>query len=85
MMVIVMGTAIYFGSSLMELIVLFCLCLFVLCVELINSGIEAAIDRIGPEHHDLSKVAKDYGSAAVMVALLIAGIAWMTILYRNLG
>ncbi len=46
--------------------------LLVLIVELLNTGIEAAIDRIGPEWHDLSKRAKDMGSAAVLLALLLA-------------
>jgi len=50
--------------------------LLVLIVELLNSGIEAVVDRIGPEWHDLSKRAKDMGSAAVMLALLLALGAW---------
>ena len=49
-------------------------------VELINSAIEAAIDRIGPEHHELSKTAKDYGSAAVLVTLILAAAIWLVIL-----
>jgi diacylglycerol kinase (ATP) len=51
----------------------------VLVVELLNSSVEAAIDRISFDHHDLSKRAKDFGSAAVMLALLIAGLLWATI------
>jgi diacylglycerol kinase (ATP) len=54
----------------------------VLIVELLNSSIEAAIDRISFEHHGLSKRAKDYGSAAVMLALLICAMVWITLLYR---
>jgi diacylglycerol kinase (ATP) len=50
--------------------------LLVLIVELLNSGIEAVVDRIGPEWHDLSKRAKDMGSAAVLLALLLAVGAW---------
>ncbi|MCG8433372.1 MAG: diacylglycerol kinase [Gammaproteobacteria bacterium] len=84
MSVVVLGTAAYVHASLLELIALFCLCLFVLTVELINSGIEAVIDRIGTEHHDMSKVAKDYGSAAVMMALMITGIAWATVILGNI-
>jgi diacylglycerol kinase (ATP) len=45
-------------------------------VELLNTGIEAAIDRIGLERHDLSKRAKDMGSAAVFLSLLLAGGIW---------
>jgi diacylglycerol kinase (ATP) len=51
----------------------------VLVVELLNSSVEAAIDRISFDHHDLSKRAKDFGSAAVMLALLIAALLWITI------
>lgn len=52
----------------------------VVIVELINSAIEAVVDRIGPEHHELSGRAKDIGSAAVFVALLLVGITWGAIL-----
>ena len=57
----------------------------VLIVELLNSSIEAAIDRISFEHHGLSKRAKDYGSAAVMLALLTCATVWTTLLYRLLA
>lgn len=50
---------------------------FVLVVELLNTGIEAAIDRIGPEIHPLSKKAKDCGSAAVLIAIAMAALAWV--------
>lgn len=54
--------------------------LLVLIVELLNSGIEAAIDRIGPEHHPLSGLAKDVASAAVSLSLLLAVVVWSCIL-----
>jgi diacylglycerol kinase (ATP) len=54
--------------------------LLVLIVELLNSSIEAAIDRIGFDTHRLSKRAKDIGSAAVLVALLACGATWAVIL-----
>ena len=57
----------------------------VLIVELLNSSIEAAIDRISFEQHGLSKRAKDYGSAAVMLALLICAMVWITLIYRLLA
>jgi len=53
--------------------------IMVLVVELLNSSVEAAIDRISFDHHDLSKRAKDFGSAAVMLALLVAAVLWVTI------
>jgi len=52
----------------------------VLLVELLNSAVEAAIDRIGFEHHELSGRAKDIGSAAVMLSLTLAGFTWALIL-----
>jgi diacylglycerol kinase (ATP) len=52
-----------------------------LIIELLNSSIEAAIDRISFEHHGLSKRAKDFGSAAVMLALLLCLITWVYITY----
>jgi diacylglycerol kinase (ATP) len=48
----------------------------ILLVELLNSAIEAAVDRIGFEHHELSGRAKDIGSAAVMLSLAWAAITW---------
>ena len=58
--------------------------LMVLAIELLNSSVEAAIDRISFEHHDLSKRAKDFGSAAVMLALLIAFIIWAAVIFQLL-
>lgn len=55
--------------------------LLVLIVELLNSAIEAAIDRIGLESHPLSKRAKDIGSAAVFVALLNVLLIWGSVLF----
>lgn len=48
----------------------------VLIVELLNSAIENVVDRIGTEHHELSGRAKDIGSAAVMLSLMMAGLTW---------
>ena len=55
--------------------------LLVLIVELINSAIEAAIDRISLDHHQLSKRAKDLGSAAVLIALINVLITWTLVLF----
>jgi len=54
--------------------------LWVLVVELLNSGIEAAVDRISLENHPLSKRAKDFGSAAVMLSIVFAGAVWLLVL-----
>ena len=54
-------------------------------VELLNTGIEAAIDRIGPEWHPLSKRAKDMGSAAVLLTVLMAATVWILALVQRLS
>jgi diacylglycerol kinase (ATP) len=54
----------------------------VLVVELINSAIEATVDRIGLERHELSGLAKDIGSAAVLMSLLLLAVIWLLILWR---
>ena len=54
--------------------------LLILVVELINSAIEAAIDRIGLERHVLSGLAKDLGSAAVLLSFLLLGVIWALVL-----
>lgn len=53
--------------------------IMVLVVELLNSSVEAAIDRISFEQHDLSKRAKDFGSAAVMLTLIITVLLWSAV------
>jgi diacylglycerol kinase (ATP) len=55
--------------------------LLVLIVELLNSAIEATVDRISLDHHPLSKRAKDIGSAAVLLALLNAAVVWLCVLW----
>jgi diacylglycerol kinase (ATP) len=58
--------------------------LLVMIVELLNSSVEAAIDRISFDHHSLSKRAKDIGSAAVFVSLLLLALVWGLILPARL-
>ena len=56
-------------------------CLFlILITELLNSAVEAVVDRIGPEHHELSGRAKDLGSAAVFLTLLNGAVVWLLVL-----
>jgi len=66
--------------SLLSKLVMFGGLVLLLVVELINSAIEAIVDRVGTEHHELSGRAKDIGSAAVMVTLLLNGVNWFVIL-----
>lgn len=69
--------------SAFERFVLIAVLVFVLCIELINSALEAVVDRISLERHPLSKNAKDFGSAAVTLALLLAGAAWIVVLFNR--
>lgn len=71
--------ALWLPVSTVERLALIAGVALVLIVELLNSGIEAAIDRISMERHPLSGLAKDLGSAAVLVALLFAGLTWFMI------
>lgn len=81
--VIMLPAAFWLGRSWIEVALLAGSVLLVLIVELLNTGIEAAIDRIGPELHDLSKRAKDMGSAAVLLSLLLCGGIWLAALYQR--
>ncbi|MBU3614981.1 diacylglycerol kinase [Polynucleobacter sp. Latsch14-2] len=79
LLVLLMPTALLLPISHLEKAILASSLILILVVELLNSSVEAAIDRISFEHHDLSKRAKDFGSAAVMLALLIATLLWLTV------
>ncbi len=57
----------------------------VMIVEILNSAIEAVVDRIGSEHHKLSGRAKDMGSAAVSLAIVLALFVWGTVLWQHFG
>ncbi|MDR5868338.1 diacylglycerol kinase [Halomonas koreensis] len=84
--VVLLPLAAWLGRTPVEWILLIGSCLLVLIVELLNSAIESVVDRIGSERHELSGRAKDIGSAAVMLALLIAGLTWGLIAWgRFLG
>ena len=76
LVVLLTPVAIWLGQTALERAVLIGCCLIVLIVELINSAIEAAIDRHGDEHHELSGRAKDMGSAAVLISLLLVALVW---------
>lgn len=73
---ILLPLALWLGQGPLEWILLVGSCLLLLVVELLNSAIESVVDRIGPEHHELSGRAKDLGSAAVMLTLTLAGLVW---------
>ena len=76
---IMLPTAIIFSESAIELAVLLGSLFLVLITELLNSGVEAIVDRISDEHHELSGRAKDLGAAAVMTALINVIVIWSII------
>ena len=81
--IVMLPAAFWLGQSWVEVVVLTGTVLLVLITELLNTGIEAAIDRIGPDWHPLSKRAKDMGSAAVLLALLLCAAVWCAALYHR--
>ncbi len=72
--------ALWLGDGAIEKLLLIGSIVLVLLVELLNSAVEAVVDRVGYEHHELSGRAKDIGSAAVMLSLIWAAITWFSIL-----
>jgi|SRR6185437_1595617 len=80
---ILVPLAFWVGRGWVEVSLLAGSALLVLIVELLNSGIEAAIDRISFELHDLSKRAKDVGSAAVLLSILLCCVVWIAALYHQ--
>lgn len=80
---VLLPTAFWLGRSWIETVLLAGSVILVMIIELLNTGIETAIDRIGPEWHDLSKRAKDMGSAAVLLSLLLCTGTWaLALFYR---
>ena len=78
---ILVPLGLWLGATGVEKALLVASVLMVLVVELLNTSIEAAVDRISLEDHRLAKRAKDIGSAAVMIALLACGAVWLLVLY----
>jgi len=80
--VVLIPAALWLGEGGAERALLVGSILLVLIVELLNSAIEATVDRVSLEEHALAKRAKDYGSAAVMFALVLAGATWLLVLVK---
>ena len=78
--IVLIPLGLYLGQTYVEKILLLISVMFVLVVELLNSAIENVVDRFGEEKHELSKNAKDQGSAAVSISLLIVILTWSLIL-----
>ena len=74
--------AIYYGETAIEQALMISSLFLIIIVELLNSSIEATVDRISVKHHKLAKRAKDIGSAAVFFSLINAAVIWFLILVK---
>ena len=81
--VLCIPAAIWLGNDVASTGLLIVSVLLVMIVEVLNTAIEAAIDRIGPERHELSRIAKDLGSLAVLLATLVPAITWGAALWTK--
>jgi diacylglycerol kinase (ATP) len=77
---IALPLALWLGNNGVERALLAAPVLIVLIVELLNSAIEATVDRIGLERHELAGLAKDIGSAAVLSSFILVGVVWIVVL-----
>jgi diacylglycerol kinase (ATP) len=84
LILLLMPLAFWIGDSLNEILLLVCISWLVVIIEVLNSAVEAVVDRIGSEHHELSGRAKDLGSAAVFIALALNALVWGALVGRNL-
>lgn len=80
---VLVPAAFWLGQTWVETALLAASVVMVMIVELLNTAVETAIDRIGPEWHDLSKRAKDMGSAAVLLSLLVCAGIWAAALVHR--
>lgn len=83
--VVLLPASLWLGRTWVEVSLLAGSVLLVLIVELLNSGIEAVVDRVSLDRHELSKRAKDLGSAAVFVALLLCGWVWVGAIWHHMA
>ena len=81
--IVLVPAGMYLGETVLDKAILVCSVLFVLVVELLNSAIESVVDRVSNEHHELAGRAKDMGSAAVLIALIITAIVWAAVLIEH--
>ncbi len=83
-LIVLMPLAVWMSRSIMDFVALMAVAGFVLVVELLNSAVEATVDRIGTDHHEMAGLAKDYGSAAVMLSLIVAAMVWLAFLFQRI-
>lgn len=80
LLIVAVPAALWLTRDNLERAILIASVALVLVVELLNTAVESVVDRIGRERHELSGRAKDAGSAAVLVSLLLAGAVWLVVL-----
>lgn len=80
---VLIPAAFWVGQTWLESAFLISVVVLMMITELLNTAIERSIDRIGPEWHELSKTAKDLGSAAVLLALMLCGGVWLAAIYSR--
>lgn len=85
LMLLMLPLAFWLGETAEQRILLIVPCIIVVICELINSAIEAIVDRVGYEIHELSGRAKDLGSAAVLLSLLLVVLIWALIAWQRFG
>jgi diacylglycerol kinase (ATP) len=81
MAIVMIPLAIYLGETGLEKAIMIASVLLVIIVELLNSSIEATVDRISLENHNLAKRAKDIGSAAVLISLINLAVVWVLLIF----
>ena len=79
--IVAVPLGLWLGGNGIEKALLVGTILLIMIVELLNSAVEAVVDRVSDEHHELSKRAKDIGSAAVLLTLILAATTWGLILF----
>jgi diacylglycerol kinase (ATP) len=80
---LMMPVGLWLGRTAVERALLIASSMLILITELLNSAVEAVVDRIGPERHKLSKRAKDLGSAAAFISMITAVVVWALIAYER--
>jgi len=81
--IVMVPLALWLANNWVEAALLAGSVLLVMIVELLNTAVESVVDRVGPEWHQLSKRAKDMGSGAVLLSLLLTGGIWGAALYHR--
>ena len=82
-LIVLLPMSFFLATTATQWILLVSPLILLLIVELLNSAIESIVDRIGHEHHELSGRAKDMGSAAVLLCLILIALSWGAIIWMN--